>query len=167
MIYKNIKGFEGLYKISDTGIVLALDRKVKMPNGGYKILKESFPSMIPNYKGYLKVMLTDKNGIRKGYFVHRLVGLNFIENKFNKPQINHKDKNRKNNNISNLEWVTNRENSIHKIDKTKTSSIYYGVTKSRNNRWQAQAHIKGRNIYIGMFKTQQEASKAVQKACHI
>ena len=61
-------------------------------------------------KGYWQVCLTNKNT----YKVHRLVALTFIENKENKPEVNHKDGNKLNNNISNLEWNTTQENIEHK-----------------------------------------------------
>ena len=151
---KNIKTFEGLYQVSETGIIKALERKVKMPNGGIKIIKEHYPKLSETLKGYLKVMLTDKNGIRKGRFVHRLVASHFIYE--SKLQVNHKDKDKQNNNVDNLEYVTNRQNVIHSIDKTKTSSKYTGVTKQRN-KWQCQKMINGKRTYLGLFDTPEQA----------
>ena len=65
-----------------------------------------------NHNGYLRVIL-HKNGASKPHRVHRLVGICFLDNKDNKPQINHIDGNKKNNNVDNLEWVTNAENVAH------------------------------------------------------
>ena len=154
MKYKDIPNFEGLYKVSNTGRIKALTRIVKMPKGGVKKIKEHYPKLSITKKGYLKVMLTDKNGIRKGFFVHRLVAKCFIYK--SNLQVNHKDKNKQNNNVSNLEYVTNRENVIHSIDKTNTSSKYIGVTKKRN-KWQCQKMINGKRTYLGMFETQEQA----------
>ena len=151
---KYIKGFEGLYKISRDGQVVSDDRRVKMPNGGYKIISSYCPKFSETKKGYLKVMLTDKYGIRNGFFVHRLVALTFIGP--STLQVNHKDENKKNNHFTNLEFMTNRQNIIHSIDKTKTSSIYVGVTKNRN-KWQCQKMINGKNKYLGLFQTQEQA----------
>lgn len=151
---KNIKGFENLYQISENGIVKALERKVNMPNGGIKIIKEHYPKLSNTKKGYLKVMLTDLNRIRKGFFVHRLVLVTYF--KESKLQVNHKDGNKENNNLSNLEYVTNRENSIHRIDKNITSSKYTGVTK-KINKWQCQKMINGKPTYLGLFDTETEA----------
>ena len=72
-----------------------------------KILK------LNNKGGYLHVSLTN-NKIKKTFKVHRLVALTFIENTENKKEVNHKDKNKHNNHISNLEWNTHKENSIHR-----------------------------------------------------
>lgn len=151
---KDIKTFENLYQISENGIVKALERKVNMPNGGIKIIKEHYPKLSKTKKGYLKVMLTDLNGIRKGFFVHRLVLATYF--KESKLQVNHKDGNKENNNLSNLEYVTNRQNVIHSIDKGSTSSKFVGVTK-KGNKWQCQKMINGKRTYLGLFNTEDEA----------
>lgn len=65
-------------------------------------------------KGYLRVDLYDENGKRKHYKVHRLVAQAFIENPDGKPQVNHKDGNKHNNSVTNLEWVTDAENKDHR-----------------------------------------------------
>jgi hypothetical protein len=61
-----------------------------------------------NKKGYLKINLN-----KKSFFIHRLVAKAFIPNPENKPFVNHIDGNKANNNVNNLEWVTNSENMIH------------------------------------------------------
>lgn len=99
-----IKGFEGDYKISDRGRV----KSYKCKKDGY-ILSESNTT-----KGYLKVRLyKDTKSFNKE--IHRLVGKHFIPNPKNKLQINHKDMNKHNNCVDNLEWVTAKENKKHFI----------------------------------------------------
>jgi hypothetical protein len=71
-----------------------------------------------NKSGYYHIGLT--NNIRRNTFkVHRLVAMSFIENSENKPEVNHKDKNKLNNNVSNLEWVTRTENNKHRCEGVK------------------------------------------------
>lgn len=65
-------------------------------------------------KGYLRVDLYDEKGKRKHFKVHRLVAQAFIENPDGKPQVNHKDGNKHNNSVTNLEWVTDAENKDHR-----------------------------------------------------
>lgn len=88
--FRDIPGYEGVYEVSNLGRVRR--------NG--KILKPG-----KNRDGYLLVSLS-KNGIRKTVRVHRLVALSFLSNPNNLPEINHRDENRTNNTVDNLEWCT-------------------------------------------------------------
>lgn len=97
-IWKDIKGYEGLYQISNFG-------RVKR-NGN--ILKPI------DSHGYKYVHLCNKNHERKNHAIHRLVALTFIYNPSNLPQVNHIDGDKSNNLITNLEWVTATENAYHK-----------------------------------------------------
>jgi hypothetical protein len=63
--------------------------------------------------GYLRVTLYNNDIKQRKLFIHRLVAIEFIENKENKPQVNHKDGNKKNNLLKNLEWCTSKENICH------------------------------------------------------
>lgn len=103
-IYKDIPEYENLYKISNYGNIISLNYN---HTNKAKILKQNI-----NSSNYYKITLS-KNGIRRNYYVHELVAKVFIENKENKKCINHIDGNKLNNNVSNLEWVTYKENTIH------------------------------------------------------
>lgn len=106
-IWKDIKGFEGYYQISDSGNVRSLTRF----DG---IRERKGQDIKPNLKhnGYLQVGLR-KNSKRKWYSLHRLVAIHFIENPEGKSQVNHIDCNKQNNKTNNLEWVTSKENLLH------------------------------------------------------
>ena len=78
----------------------------------YNTETKQFLKPYSHYKGYLRVDLSNKDG-KKHFKVHRLVAQAFIPNEEGKPQVNHKDGNKHNNSITNLEWVTNRENCDH------------------------------------------------------
>ena len=98
-IWCPIKGYEGLYEVSDQGRVKSL----KFGKG--KILKP-----FRNKGGYLRVGLC-KNGEMKQCFVHRLVAKTFIPNPDNLPEVNHKDEDKENNSVQNLEWCTDKYNT--------------------------------------------------------
>lgn len=95
-IWAPIKYYENLYEVSNDGFV-------RSKNSG-KIIKPRYP------RGYAQVGLY-KNGIRKGYYIHRLVAMAFIENSNNFMEVNHKDENSRNNNMNNLEWCDHKYNT--------------------------------------------------------
>lgn len=103
-IWKDIIDYEGLYQVSNLGRVKSLAKFCGHRPQKEKILKQQ------DLRGY-KIVTLCKNSILKRFQVHRLVGLAFIDNPQNKPCINHKDENRSNNNSSNLQWVTWKENT--------------------------------------------------------
>lgn len=96
-IWKDIKGYENLYQISNLGNVKALG------NGGSNASKEKILKPNKDKKGYLMVGLC-KQGKRKMCKVHRLVAMTFIENPNNFRELNHRDEDKTNNCVSNLEW---------------------------------------------------------------
>lgn len=98
-IWKDITGYEGLYQVSTLGRVLSLRKNIILKPGNDK-------------DGYLNINLS-LNSKSKTLKIHRIVAKMFIENIDNKPQVNHIDFNKKNNNINNLEWCTIKENSMH------------------------------------------------------
>lgn len=95
-MYKTIEEFPK-YEISTTG-------DVRNKETG-RILKPRLDK-----DGYLRISLKDENGKLKTRFIHRLVAITYIPNPLNKPQVNHKDFNRQNPSVENLEWVTAKEN---------------------------------------------------------
>ena len=107
-IWKDVVGFEGLYKVSNKGNVFSVGRRDSRGRKcGGRILK---PTRTRN--GYLKVDLHN-NGKRKTKHIHRLVAETFIPNPESLPQINHIDEVKDNNNVENLEWCTSKDNINH------------------------------------------------------
>lgn len=69
---------------------------------------------VPNNNGYLQIKLIAANGKRKNELIHRLVALHFIDNPESKPEVDHIDRDRQNNNANNLRWLTKSENNKNK-----------------------------------------------------
>ena len=105
-IWKDVVGYEGLYKISNLGNVLSTRRNYSK---GCKYLTPF------ENGGYDRVTLV-VNSKHKNLLVHRLVAEAFIPNPEQKEAVNHIDGNKKNNTVDNLEWVTKQENTIHAIN---------------------------------------------------
>ena len=115
-IWMPIKGYEGLYDVSNLGRVKRLERTTENSGtySGYSTFKELILKPRENKKrhGYYEISLK-KNKKEKRFKIHRLVALTFIPNPDNKPEVNHKDGDKSNNCVDNLEWVTSKENKKH------------------------------------------------------
>lgn len=108
-IWKDIKGYEGLYQASSIGNVKSIGRYVNAKNNSKKYMKSIILKGVANDRGYYMVVLS-KEGKKRKVFVHRLIAETFIENPKNYTQVNHKDEDKTNNNINNLEWCSCKYN---------------------------------------------------------
>ena len=99
--WRDIKGYEGLYQISNLGRVKSLPRKIRNQHCKNEYIK----TPIPDKDGYLRVTLYDR-GRNKTYAIHKLVAIHFLDNPNNLPIINHKNEIRSDNRVENLEWCT-------------------------------------------------------------
>ncbi|WP_295677299.1 NUMOD4 domain-containing protein [uncultured Empedobacter sp.] len=128
--WKDIKGYEGLYQVSDSGNVRSLDRRYSNGKGECfrkgKVLQKMHVS-----SGYHAVGLY-LNKVLRQHLVHRLVSVAFIKNTNNNACVNHIDGIKTNNTVENLEWCSHSENTIHAF-KIKlilpTSGIINGMSK--------------------------------------
>ena len=108
-----VKNYEGYYEVSESGEVRSVERVLSVTKQPSRKLKGKILYQTTNVQvGYRQVSLW-KNNIGTSLYVHRLLAEAFIPNPQNKPEVNHIDGNRQNNHISNLEWVTSGENSLH------------------------------------------------------
>ena len=143
----NIPGYEH-YLISDTGVVYITItnnfghiKKLENP-----IPRKSFPNKNTRYH---QVLLIHKDGYHnvkpKLFYIHRLVGQHFISNPNNLPEINHKNFDKNNNDISNLEWVTKKENHKHRGEKDRIQ-----LYKVMNDEQLVQKIVQhyNQNVYI-------------------
>ena len=146
---KNVKGYEGLYIIDEYGNI-------------FSIASNRYLSKQIDKYGYECIALT-KNSITRHFKIHRLVAEAFIPNPNNYPQINHKDENKLNNNIDNLEWCTNYYNETYgtkqrrsaiargkKVECIETGKIYNTITEASKEtgicRETIRRMLKGNNI---------------------
>jgi hypothetical protein len=111
-VWEDIKGFEGIYQVSNLGNVKSLYREIHRKKMGILIVPEK--TLTPNVDkvGYARVTLYKKD-FKYREFIHRLVAFSFIENTNNKPFINHKNGIKTDNIVDNLEWCTQKENVNH------------------------------------------------------
>lgn len=131
-IWKDIVGYEGLYQVSNLGRVKSLERKVKNKNG-YRTVSDKILKQAKKTEGYLFVNLW-KEGKQKIMKSHRLVAEAFLPNPENLPQVNHKDENPSNNNVSNLEFCTAKYNvNFGTRNKRAGISISKALTGVYNN----------------------------------
>jgi hypothetical protein len=150
---KPIIGYEGLYEIYEDGQVYS-----KYSNRFLKSHQKSGQE-------YLIVHLY-KNGKRKHFNIHRLIAIHFIPNPYNKPQVDHIDRNRLNNSIKNLRWCTHQQNNCNTSIKSnkKNGAKYVGVDwKESRNKWRAYVKINGKYIHIGYYDDEEEAYEERKK----
>ena len=111
-IWKEINGYEGSFEVSNLGNFRSKDRKVPCRWGGFRNYPGKTLKTETIVEGYQRIVLM-KNAVKKRYMCHRLVAQTFIPNPNNKPFINHKNGNKADNRVCNLEWCTQSENELH------------------------------------------------------
>lgn len=149
-----ISGYEGLYFISNYGNVKSAARLITVFNKGNYKSEEKILNQYTTDKGYLRITLL-RNGVKKNYLVHRLVAEYFIPKDSIRDKVNHKDGNKKNNYVENLEWCNNSENTKHAyrlgLQKPKIGA------KNKCSKKVAKIDSQGQIIKIYDFMT--EAAK--------
>jgi len=157
-VWKDIPGYEGLYQVSSWGNVKVLDRFRNQNMGNFKrsiffssrLLKPGCDK-----SGYLRVVFS-VNSKRIIYKVHRLVAFVFYGYE---GIINHIDENKSNNYYKNLEQVNTRENVSYSLRK-KIGVCYHKAA----DKWMASFWYQNRNVYLGLFITEEEAHQAYLNA---
>jgi hypothetical protein len=161
-IWKDIEGLNGYYQISSFGRIKSLSRMIITSRS--RTTKERILKVRITKYGYINITITF-NAKQYVLIVHRLVAQHFINNLKNKREINHIDSVKLNNSVENLEWVSCLENECHKniSEKKKLTSKYIGVSLNKDiktKKWRSQIKINKKTIYLGSFKTEEEAYQA-------
>ena len=161
-IWKDVKGYEGLYQVSNLGNVKGLERKVKNKNG-YRTVK---PDKIKMYihNNYYIVNLY-KGSKQKTNSVHQLVAESFLNHtrQGHKLLVDHIDNNPLNNSVCNLQIVTNRFNT--KKEQSNYSSSYKGVYfHKKTKKWVSRILINKKRILLGSFNCELKAAHSYAKA---
>jgi hypothetical protein len=153
-IWKDIPNYEGIYQASTLGDIKSLNYKKTKKE---QILKQSLDG-----RGYLSVRLC-KQGKSKSFTVHKLIAITFLSHVpdgTHKMCVDHKDNDRKNNILGNLQLLTNRENCSK---NAKRNNKYTGVSWSKKaKRFRASIRINGKETHLGHFKCEILAAQAYQ-----
>ena len=156
-IWKDIPNYEGMYQVSNFGNVKSLARKKLIGN---RLIDVDEKILIPieHRCGYYWVNLSIKNK-RKCFYIHRLVMLCFIGE--SKLQVDHINGNKKDNNIENLRYLTNRENcTAHQIKKQNFKGFTFD---KRRNKYIAQIYHNRKHIFLGYYNDSESAKQAYFK----
>ena len=160
-IWKDIPNYEGYYQVSNLGNVKSLAR---FNNLGKRVKEKILKNFVNTTNGYLDVNLS-KIGLVKTKRIHQLVAEAFLNHsqKGHKLVVNHKNFNRQDNRVENLEIVTQRENANKA--HIKSSSKYVGVSWHKGRKkWMSRIVINGKRKHLGYFFEEIEASNAYLNA---
>ena len=152
--WRDVVGYEGKYQVSNLGNVRSIDRTFINACGVIVTRKGSILKPRFNRCGYMRVTM-HKDGKVNTEVIHRCVAEAFIPNNKNLPQVNHKDGNKRNNSVSNLEWCTASENMHHAAQKgLRNNALEYAKSKRKA--------VIATNIETGektLYKSVHEAEK--------
>ena len=166
--WKDVKGYEGFYQVSDCGKVKSLERDVFFPNGTIHRIKGKI--LVPglNKDGYACVNLY-KNGKGKNIKVHRLVAEAFLQNTENKPQVNHKNEVKTDNFVENLEWCDNKYNANYGTRTQRQKQTFKDNCKSGKIKRVKKVFCVELNKTFDYAKSAEEelgvCEKSIGKAC--
>ncbi len=160
-VFKDVVGYEGMYQVSNTGRVKSLGRTIQKKNGMLYNTKAKMLKLGVTGKGYYGVKLC--KGRIKTRTIHQLMAEVFLGHTPNRYKIvvDHKNNDKLDNRLANLQLISPRENSTKDIKRTLPTGVYL-KKGNRTNPYYSRIQIKGKREHLGMFKTPELASKAYQ-----
>lgn len=174
-VWKDLEGFVGRYQVSSRGRI----RSTQDNHGNYReqLKKARCRSSAPDSYLYVQLFLKDRPFLEA---VHRAVAKAFLPNPENKPMVNHRDGDKQNNAVENLEWVTCAENHQHAYDnglrnaqhvadrqrgqKSGTTSNFHNVSwDASRQKWKATLKDQGKMVFQKRFDCEQAAARYVNE----
>ena len=144
--------------ISNFGRIKSLDRTIIYKNGRVSHIKERILNPSNDKDGYNVIILCYNNN-KKAYKIHRLVATHFIPNINNLKEINHKDENKQNNNVNNLEWCTRKYNVNYYVNKNKDRFNKQISSARKNIKLNKRIEFYKNGVYIKTFNSVKECSE--------
>jgi hypothetical protein len=166
-IWKDVLGYEGLYQVSNMGLVRSVDRHVN--SGGIEnedrvsLKKGKILSCSPTKRGYTRVNLSRESKTSQ-VTIHRIVAIAFLEPIEGKLNVNHINGIKEDNRACNLEFVNQRENLLHAKIYTMNKQCPFVSYLKNFNRYESSIVIDGKTKKLGRFKTEEEAFNSYVKA---
>jgi hypothetical protein len=160
-VWLPIKGYEGYYEVSNLGNVKSLKRFRNGRNGSKIYMADRNLKFGIDYLGRKNVVLS-LNNKTKNYRIHQLVAMAFLNHVpcGHKLVVDHIDNNPSNNNINNLQLISQRKNASK--DKQVLKNKYTGVYKRRNGKYRAIIHFNKKNLHLGTFESELDAHLSYQ-----
>ena len=138
-VWKDVPGYEGLYEVSNLGRV----RSLNYQNTGKSNIRIPFTAK----NGYMSIRLSKDNKTR-GFYIHRLVALVFVDNPNGWTEVNHKDEDKTNNRSDNLEWCTRKYNMVYGTGHKRSAEAQAGRTNTKSSKRIAQYDFDGNLIFV-------------------
>lgn len=164
-IFLPIKGYEGIYEVSNLGNVRSLDRIIKYGNNAHRPAKGCNMYKRLGRNGYLSVGLW-LNNKEKRFSIHRLVADTFIDNPNQLAQVNHKNGVKVDNNVCNLEWMSASDNMKHSFRELGTKSYMLGMKGSLHWRSKKITQFTKTGERLNDFENSREAGEAIGTKNH-